>query len=456
MWSILQICQCGMICGGGQVKEKIKVSTEIVDITTLKSYPTNPRRGDVEEIAKSLTVNGQYKPIIVNRRDKSILAGNHTWRAARSLGWTEIAVSWVDVDDHQAKKIVLADNRTSDVSIYDDFKLLELLETLPTLDGTGFKQIDIDQLQSLIDGKGEFVAPDGSRTGKVGDGIRVCVGSYRILVDDDAYAEWSESIEKTYKDTDSILVELKKRLNLSDSKAIPPTPRKATQRKKPVVKQSMNSVIESTVNVDINSIFPYPMNARQGDIGSIAESLKENGQYRPIVVNKFDNSILVGNHTWKAAKMIGWKEVAVTFVDVDEEAAARIVLVDNKTADMATYDHVELAEMLRGMSSFDGTGYDGDDVDELVREVAGWGIKDAPQKSSDEDKERNVTAIIGKWEIKFERSYFDKWEEYMFQTYGFSFEEVCSGIVEILDIPNDAWISTRQRRSKKKSARRSE
>ena len=130
--------------------------------------------------------------------------------------------------------------------------------------------------------------------------------------------------------------------------------------------------------------------------------------------------------------------------------------MDNKTADMATYDHVELAEMLRGMSSFEGTGYDGDDVDELVKEVAGWGIKDAPQKSSDEDKERNVTAIIGKWEIKFERSYFDKWEEYMFETYGFSFEEVCSGIVEILDIPNDAWISTRQRRSKKKSARRSE
>jgi ParB-like chromosome segregation protein Spo0J len=435
---------------------KIKVDTEVVDIGILKSYPINPRRGDVEEIAKSLDVNGQYKPIVVNRRDNTILAGNHTWRAARSLGWKEIAVSWVDVDDMQARKIVLADNRTADMSIYDDFKLLELLQSIPSLDGTAFKQVDIDQLQSLLNGQGEFEVPNVERTGKVGDGVRVCVGSYRVLVDDDAYKEWSENFESGFKDQDSLLAQLKKLLNLSDAKAIPPQKRKTTVRKKQVAKTSMKNIIDETVNVDINSVFPYPMNARQGDIGSIAESLKENGQFRPIVVNRLDNSILVGNHTWKAAKMLGWKEIAATFVDVDDEAAARIVLVDNKTADLGTYDHVELAEMLREMTSFEGTGYDGDDVDELVREVAGWGIKEAPQKASDEDKPRNVTAIIGKWEIKFERSYFDAWEEEMFKAYGFSFEEVCAGIVEMLDIPNDAWVSTRQRRSKRKSARRSE
>ena len=241
-----------------------------------------------------------------------------------------------------------------------------------------------------------------------------------------------------------------------DAKAIPPRPRKATAKKKTVAKAGMKSVITETTNVDINSVFPYPMNARQGDIGVIAESLKENGQFRPIVVNKLDNSILVGNHTWKAAKMLGWKEIAVTFVDLDEAAAAKIVLVDNKTADLATYDHVELAEMLRSMSSFDGTGYSGDDVDDLISDVAGWGIKEEKGKSTDEDKARNVTANIGKWEIKFERSYFDAWEEEMFKAHGFSFEEVCGGMMEMLNIQGDSWVSTRQRRSKRKSARRTE
>ena len=438
------------------MEEKIKVDTEVVSISILKSYPQNPRRGDVDAIAKSLEVNGQYKPIVVNRADNSILAGNHTWRAARSLGWTEIAVSWVDVNELEAQKIVLADNRTSDASSYDDFKLLELLQTLPTLDGTGFNQVDVDQLQSLLDGAGEFTAPETERTGQVGEEIRVCVGSYRIMVDDDVYKNWADGVQEAYGEDDSIVAELKNRLNLSNANPAAPKARKKVVRKKTVEKASMKSVIAETTTIDINSVFPYPMNARQGDIGTIAESLRENGQFRPIVVNKSDNSILVGNHTWKAAKMLGWREIAATFVDVDDEAAARIVLVDNKTADLGTYDHVELAEMLRGMVSFEGTGYDGDDVDELVRDVAGWGIKDDSAKEKNEVDARNITAIIGRWEFKFVREQFDAWEEEMFKAYGFAFEEVCSGMAEMLNIPDDSWVSTRQRRSKRKSRRRTE
>jgi hypothetical protein len=43
----------------------------------------------------------------------------------------------------------------------------------------------------------------------------------------------------------------------------------------------------------------------------------------------------------------------------------------------------------------------------------------------------------------------------MFEAYGFAFDEVCGGIVEMLGLPNDAWVSTRQRKSKRKSQRRS-
>lgn len=437
------------------MESNIQVNTEIVDINSLKPYPKNPRRGDVEAIAKSLEHNGQYKPIVVNRKDNSILAGNHTWRAARSLGWNEIAVSWVDVDDVGAGKIVLADNRTSDMSIYDDSKLLDLLNSLSNLEGTGFSDVDIDQLSSLFEGGDLFDAPNTERTGEVSSSVRVYVGSYRIMVDADPYMEWADDLLQKYEDDKNIEQELKNRLHLGDATALPPKKRAGRPAKKAVQKSTMKSAMVETVNVDINSVFPYPMNARQGDIGLIAESLAENGQFRPIVVNKRDNSILVGNHTWKAAKSLGWKEIAVTFVDVDDEEAAKIVLVDNRTADLGSYDHVELVDLLREMPSHEGTGYTPEDLDDLLHDIAGWGDSREVKPQDDVDKERNITANVGRWEFKFERKFFDEWEEFMFDNYGYAYEEVCAGIVELLRIPNDAWVETKQRKSKRKSARSS-
>ena len=40
-----------------------------------------------------------------------------------------------------------------------------------------------------------------------------------------------------------------------------------------------------TVVYQIDSLTPYHQNPRQGDTAAIAESLRVNGQYRPIVVN---------------------------------------------------------------------------------------------------------------------------------------------------------------------------
>lgn len=431
----------------------IHVETEVVEINSLKAFMKNPRRGDVEEIAKSLKLNGQYKPIVVNKKDSTILAGNHTWRAARSLGWTHIAVTYVDVDDFGAQKIVLADNRTSDMSSYDDVKLIELLESLPSLDGTGFKPVDLEQLQALINGEGAFEAPNAERTGKIGTEVRVSVGTYRVMVDDDSYLAWAESIESKFGKDDLILKELKRRLDLSDVEYISADRQKTKRPKRHADRQQMHSVMLSTETVDINSVFPYPMNARQGDVGLISESLAKNGQFRPIVVNKRDNSILVGNHTWKAAKALGWREIAVTFIDADEEQAARIVLVDNRTSDLGSYDHVELAEILQSVPAFDGTGYTGDDLDDLLREVAGWGMKEKPTKVA--EKPRNVTSTIGKWEFKMAPEYFVSWEEGMFAKFGYTYDEVCAGIVQMLQIPNDSWVSTRQRKSKRTSPRRS-
>ncbi len=115
-------------------------------IRRLKPYATNARRGDVEAIAESLRVNGQYRPIVVRAETNEVLAGNHTLEAARELGWKDISVTFVHCDEEQAKRIVLADNRTNDLASYDNEALADLLQELPGLAGTGYDQEALDDL----------------------------------------------------------------------------------------------------------------------------------------------------------------------------------------------------------------------------------------------------------------------------------------------------------------------
>lgn len=134
-----------------------------VPLETLKLYPGNARQGDVGAISESLRLNGQFRPILGNRRTGQVLAGNHTLKAAAALGWDEIAVTWVDVDEDRAARIVLADNRANDLASYDDTALLAMLSNLPDLDGTMYDGEDLDRLQSLIGGPmppGEFPSYD--------------------------------------------------------------------------------------------------------------------------------------------------------------------------------------------------------------------------------------------------------------------------------------------------------
>lgn len=98
-------------------------------IEKLTLLPGNPRRGDVDAIARSLERFGQRKPVVVNN-DGTVIAGNHTVMAARQLGWDEVAAVEVDDDPITAQAFALADNRTGDLGTYDDADLLAMLQAV--------------------------------------------------------------------------------------------------------------------------------------------------------------------------------------------------------------------------------------------------------------------------------------------------------------------------------------
>lgn len=123
----------------------------------------------------------------------------------------------------------------------------------------------------------------------------------------------------------------------------------------------------------IKDLKPHPSNVRQGDVGAISVSLEQHGQYRPIVVQKSTGYILAGNHTYKAALSLKWKEIAATYVDCDDDQALRILLIDNRANDLASYDDTALVEMLKALMETDtqlaGTGFDPSDLDQLLRDL---------------------------------------------------------------------------------------
>lgn len=106
-------------------------------IDSLHEHPRNPRRGNLPAVQASLARFGQQRPILA-LPDGTMVAGHHVWRAAQTMGWTEIAVVRSDLTDEEIEAYLLADNGTADQGYYDERTLAELLNDMDNLEGTGF------------------------------------------------------------------------------------------------------------------------------------------------------------------------------------------------------------------------------------------------------------------------------------------------------------------------------
>jgi hypothetical protein len=123
---------------------------------------------------------------------------------------------------------------------------------------------------------------------------------------------------------------------------------------------------------ELDQLVLLPGNPRQGDVGAISQSLERFGQLKPIVVND-EGVILAGNHTYLAAKALGWTHVAAVVGGLEGAEQSAFALADNRLSDLATYDNELLYEMASHVEtetgSMAGIGYDDSDLEDLRREV---------------------------------------------------------------------------------------
>ena len=168
------------------------ITTKQVLLKDLQPYPGNAKTHDLDAIRESLRENGQYRTIVVRHPSLTILAGHGTAEAAAAEGWKKIRAELVECDDETARRIVLVDNRAPELGGFDDTLLAELLQSAPSLAGTGYDEEYLDGLlKGLVEktpGKDtEPGAPPADPVTKRGD--LICMGAHRLLCGDATIAQ---------------------------------------------------------------------------------------------------------------------------------------------------------------------------------------------------------------------------------------------------------------------------
>ena len=127
---------------------------ETVIIESLSLDPNNARKHskrNLDAIAASLNKFGQRKPIVVHQN--TVIAGNGTLEAAKTLGWTEISISRCpdDWDENTAKAYALADNRSAELAEWDEKilsqQLLDLEDFNWNIETLGFNKPTLPDFQ---------------------------------------------------------------------------------------------------------------------------------------------------------------------------------------------------------------------------------------------------------------------------------------------------------------------
>ena len=121
--------------------------------------------------------------------------------------------------------------------------------------------------------------------------------------------------------------------------------------------------------VPIDQVEQHPDNPNNGDAEVVAESILGNGFYNPVIVQESTGFIVAGNTRYAALLSLGATEIPVVWAKLTNEQAIRILIADNRTAELAVRDNNEVEALLKALEATDeglaGTGFSEQDFAEL-------------------------------------------------------------------------------------------
>lgn len=143
-----------------QVLERLRI--EYVPVESLTPNQYNPNRQsdhDFELLLRSMREDGFTQPVVAQAANREIVDGEHRWRAAQALGYSEIPVVFVDMTPEQMRIATLRHNRargSEDIELASS--VLRDLQALGALDwAQDSLMLDDVELQRMIE---DVPAPD--------------------------------------------------------------------------------------------------------------------------------------------------------------------------------------------------------------------------------------------------------------------------------------------------------
>lgn len=94
--------------------QKVKLVDLKLDLSNLRGHGES----EIDLIIRSLTIFGQFKPLIVDKNTMQVKIGNGRLMAMRKLGWSQCDCILIDWEDKKGLQVI--DNRLNELSSWVD------------------------------------------------------------------------------------------------------------------------------------------------------------------------------------------------------------------------------------------------------------------------------------------------------------------------------------------------
>ena len=149
---------------------------EQVEVRTLKPHPDNPRvhpKTQIRQIAESIKAFGFRMPVVIDA-DGRLICGHARIEACKLIGMARVpAIRVTDLSESQIRGLLIADNRLTEISNWDDTLLAQNLKVLSDLDldfdieTIGFDYGEIEQ--RILGLEGEVASESDDEDGEIPD-----------------------------------------------------------------------------------------------------------------------------------------------------------------------------------------------------------------------------------------------------------------------------------------------
>lgn len=118
-------------------------------LNKIKMYWRNPRKNEaaVQAVAQSIQDYGFNQPIVLDN-DFVIIVGHTRYKAAKKLNLKTAPCLIVDLPPEKAKEYRIADNKTNELSSWDNENLIKELREITNIDA--FQAFFIEDLSDLV------------------------------------------------------------------------------------------------------------------------------------------------------------------------------------------------------------------------------------------------------------------------------------------------------------------